>query len=194
MEECEALCTRLVIMVNGEFKCLGSPKHLKLKFGSGYKVAIRLNNEIDSTKLLDFMKISFPTSILNEIHKNLIEFTLPFKDTKLSAIFGKIEENRIYLNIKDYSVSQTTLDQIFVDFAKAQEEEGVEIEKPHIYNTKDYKIENGFPNQNYHLVVPNFIQNDNTNELITNDDNRKLKTSYFYTVYFLNLLFLFRHR
>lgn len=36
MEECEALCTRLAIMVNGQFKCLGSPQHLKSKFGSGY--------------------------------------------------------------------------------------------------------------------------------------------------------------
>ncbi|CAF1682200.1 unnamed protein product, partial [Adineta ricciae] len=29
MEECEALCTRLAIMVNGKFKCLGSIQHLK---------------------------------------------------------------------------------------------------------------------------------------------------------------------
>lgn len=29
MEECEALCTRLAIMVNGRFKCLGSCQHLK---------------------------------------------------------------------------------------------------------------------------------------------------------------------
>lgn len=29
MEECEALCTRLAIMVNGSFKCLGSPQHIK---------------------------------------------------------------------------------------------------------------------------------------------------------------------
>ena len=29
MEECEALCSRLAIMVNGRFKCLGSPQHLK---------------------------------------------------------------------------------------------------------------------------------------------------------------------
>lgn len=29
MEECEALCTRLGIMVNGRFKCLGSIQHLK---------------------------------------------------------------------------------------------------------------------------------------------------------------------
>ena len=36
MEECEALCTRLVIMVNGQFKCTGSSQHLKDKFGEGY--------------------------------------------------------------------------------------------------------------------------------------------------------------
>ena len=32
MEECEALCTRLAIMVNGSFKCLGSIQHLKNKY------------------------------------------------------------------------------------------------------------------------------------------------------------------
>jgi len=36
MEECEALCSRLAIMVNGKFRCLGSPQHLKNKFGEGY--------------------------------------------------------------------------------------------------------------------------------------------------------------
>ena len=35
MEECEALCTRLAIMVNGKLKCLGSIQHLKSKFGAG---------------------------------------------------------------------------------------------------------------------------------------------------------------
>ena len=35
MEECEALCTRLAIMVNGRFKCIGSIQHLKSKFGAG---------------------------------------------------------------------------------------------------------------------------------------------------------------
>ena len=32
MEECEALCTRLAIMVNGQFKCLGSIQHLKSRY------------------------------------------------------------------------------------------------------------------------------------------------------------------
>ncbi len=33
MEECEALCDRLAIMVNGQFRCIGGPQHLKNKFG-----------------------------------------------------------------------------------------------------------------------------------------------------------------
>lgn len=47
MEECEALCTRLAIMVNGEFKCLGSPQHLKNKFSSGFTLSIKLRKTLD---------------------------------------------------------------------------------------------------------------------------------------------------
>ena len=42
MEECEALCTRLAVMVNGQFKCLGSPQHLKSRFGEGYTLLARI--------------------------------------------------------------------------------------------------------------------------------------------------------
>lgn len=44
MEECEALCTRLTVMVNGEFKCLGSTQHLKNKFSRGYLLIIQMRN------------------------------------------------------------------------------------------------------------------------------------------------------
>nr|CCA26905.1 ATPbinding Cassette (ABC) Superfamily putative [Albugo laibachii Nc14] len=42
MEECEALCTRMGILVNGELKCVGSIQHLKCKFGKGYTVEMKL--------------------------------------------------------------------------------------------------------------------------------------------------------
>lgn len=42
MDECEALCTRLGIMVDGQFKCLGNIQHLKCKFGKGYILSIKL--------------------------------------------------------------------------------------------------------------------------------------------------------
>ena len=45
MEECEALCTRLAVMVNGQFRCLGSTQHLKSKFGEGYYIIVKTKRE-----------------------------------------------------------------------------------------------------------------------------------------------------
>ncbi|KAI9916016.1 hypothetical protein PsorP6_007033 [Peronosclerospora sorghi] len=42
MEECEALCTRVGILVSGKLQCLGSVEHLKQKFGRGYIVEVKL--------------------------------------------------------------------------------------------------------------------------------------------------------
>lgn len=38
MEEAEALSTRLGIMVSGNFKCIGTPQHIKSKFGKGFEI------------------------------------------------------------------------------------------------------------------------------------------------------------
>ena len=42
MEECEALCTRVVVMVNGQFKCVGASQHLKDKFGDGFTLMVKV--------------------------------------------------------------------------------------------------------------------------------------------------------
>ncbi|RMZ94274.1 ATP-binding cassette sub-family A member 3, partial [Brachionus plicatilis] len=47
MEECEALATRLGIMVNGQFKCLGSVQQLKNKYGKGYTLILKCKNGVD---------------------------------------------------------------------------------------------------------------------------------------------------
>jgi ATP-binding cassette, subfamily A (ABC1), member 3 len=41
MEEVEALCSRVGIMVGGRLRCLGSIQHLKNKFGKGWMVEVR---------------------------------------------------------------------------------------------------------------------------------------------------------
>lgn len=47
MEECEALCTRMTIMVNGNFKCIGSSQHLKNKFSQGLTLTIKAIKPIE---------------------------------------------------------------------------------------------------------------------------------------------------
>eukprot|EP00488_Nonionellina_sp_1-RS-2012_P002160 TRINITY_DN403_c0_g1_i1.p1 TRINITY_DN403_c0_g1~~TRINITY_DN403_c0_g1_i1.p1 ORF type:complete len:155 (+),score=47.36 TRINITY_DN403_c0_g1_i1:357-821(+) len=51
MEECEALCKRLGIMVNGQLRCIGKPQELKAKFGKGYQLDITLHQDVDDTNI-----------------------------------------------------------------------------------------------------------------------------------------------
>lgn len=42
MEEVDALASRLIIMAAGSARCLGTPQHLKSKFGDGYTLELRI--------------------------------------------------------------------------------------------------------------------------------------------------------
>ncbi|KAL5022830.1 hypothetical protein ScPMuIL_001985 [Solemya velum] len=120
MEECEALCGRLAIMVNGRFRCLGSVQHLKNRFGSGYTVILHVSGEKpDLQSVKDYMTATFPGAVLKDSHHNMLQYQLN-QTIKLSGIFGHIECVRDELCIEYYSVSQTTLDQVFINFAKLQ--------------------------------------------------------------------------
>ncbi|KAK3753339.1 hypothetical protein QZH41_015277 [Actinostola sp. cb2023] len=206
MEECEALCTRLAIMVNGQFKCVGSPQHLKSRFGSGYTMMIKVkgNNGNDSVattsqvtpyipsmsyentaandglpevcspghpisnpvaaaipainqpiptnaevefqpvspgsypqqqsfplgteaaavaKAKTFIEQTFQGAYLMESHSGMLTYQIINDNLTWSQIFGHLEKNRESLNIVDYSVSQTTLEQVFINFAKEQHSE-----------------------------------------------------------------------
>uniref|UniRef100_A0A4W3GXZ2 ATP-binding cassette sub-family A member 1-like n=1 Tax=Callorhinchus milii TaxID=7868 RepID=A0A4W3GXZ2_CALMI len=121
MEECEALCNRMAIMVNGQFKCLGSIQHLKSRFGDGYTMSVRVGGDLlDLRSVEDFVQSSFPNSVLKEKHHNILQYQLPSSENSLAKIFSTFTNNKERLNIEDYTVSQTTLDQVFVNFAKDQ--------------------------------------------------------------------------
>ncbi|KAJ8247643.1 hypothetical protein GJAV_G00248620 [Gymnothorax javanicus] len=124
MEECEALCTRMAIMVNGRFRCLGSVQHLKNRFGDGYTIILRVAGlNPDLGPVMGFIETVLPGSILKEKHRNMLQYQLPSSLSSLARIFSLLANNKDRLHIEDYSVSQTTLDQVFVNFAKDQSDE-----------------------------------------------------------------------
>uniref|UniRef100_A0A4W6D9H3 P-type phospholipid transporter n=1 Tax=Lates calcarifer TaxID=8187 RepID=A0A4W6D9H3_LATCA len=121
MEECEALCTRMAIMVNGRFQCLGSVQHLKNRFGDGYTIILRLaDTNPDSCPISSYMTNAFPSIELKERHQNVLQYQLPSHSCCLARVFDALANNHEELGIIDFSVSQTTLDQVFVNFAKEQ--------------------------------------------------------------------------
>uniref|UniRef100_A0A3B5Q3J1 ATP binding cassette subfamily A member 3 n=1 Tax=Xiphophorus maculatus TaxID=8083 RepID=A0A3B5Q3J1_XIPMA len=125
MEECEALCTRLAVMVNGQFKCLGSPQHLKSKFGSGYTLLAKVHKEDDLEDgdlqlFKDFIESTFPGQRHQD--KNMLHlFCLPSSPSFSTVqVFGTLEAAKEKYRIEDYCVSQISLEQVFLSFAQFQ--------------------------------------------------------------------------
>ena len=127
MEECEALCTRLAIMVNGQFKCLGSTQHLKNKFGEGYTLIVKVsgvqeqevNDRVQAIR--GFMETTFPYHELKDIHQGMMQYQIYGENLTWALLFGTMERACKEYAIEDYSVSQTTLEQVFLNFARNQQ-------------------------------------------------------------------------
>lgn len=209
MEECEALCSRVGIMVGGVLRCLGSCTRLRNRYGLGFQIEILLEfpesdlvhqkseeiasaagvtlqedsaitesqlnivmNSIGSSKLLPrisidstgadlraalnisntvsikqlaswvllenrtdnyltFLENTYPGSIVREIQGSKVRVEVPFLldgvPRKLSSMFGTMEREKLNLHIREYSIAQTSLEQIFNFFASQQSEEDQHI-------------------------------------------------------------------
>ncbi|ETL35618.1 hypothetical protein L916_12275 [Phytophthora nicotianae] len=176
MEECEALCSTVGIMVGGRLRCLGSVQHLKSRFGDGLMIDVKLEtpstSELDSLvdrvfgldnmhiipadieeRCRDFGNADLATRITSDhptgfnlaaASRNylvgsfdsanvvVLERQNDFCRLKITESGGKVELSRMFalveqvkskMHIREYSVSQTTLEQIFNSFASQQEEE-----------------------------------------------------------------------
>ncbi|KAM6155210.1 phospholipid-transporting ATPase ABCA3-like [Rhynchocyon petersi] len=126
MEECEALCTRLAIMVKGKFVCLGSPQHLKNKFGHFYILKAKVKLDLDEDKLEDFktfISTTFPGSIIKQENQRIVNYYIPSKDNSWAKVFGILEEAKRQYSLEDYSVSQVTLEQVFLTFSQPDKTE-----------------------------------------------------------------------
>lgn len=127
MDECEALCTRIAIMVAGEFKCLGSAQHLKNKFSKGFNLTIKMKRD-DESELLQINKRIyelFPMAQLKEKYLDLITFDIPTETLKWSEVFGMMSQLKSENTINDFTVTQMSLEQVFLHFTKEEQDHDV---------------------------------------------------------------------
>lgn len=135
MDECESLCSRLAIMVSGEFVCLGSAQHLKGRFGHGYTLSIKFRKE--QTDDIDFFEAFNQT--LNQTlvkvqlldrHATIATYRVAKEVGSWSQVFYLIEDLALRFNLEDYTLSDTTLEQIFIQFAKSQKDAPDDVNEP----------------------------------------------------------------
>ncbi|CBZ40948.1 uncharacterized protein, partial [Leishmania mexicana MHOM/GT/2001/U1103] len=132
LEEVEALAHRVAIMVDGTLRCIGDKTHLKNKFGTGFEVNVRIRSDEEEVKedIRSFFRENFPGSSLREYRARRLTFELP-AGTKLSRTFKLMEEHALALQATDYSVSQTSIEQVFMQISEEAERqrEAEEVEQ-----------------------------------------------------------------
>ena len=127
MEECEALCSRLTIMVRGQLQCLGSPQHLKNRFGSGYMARIVAGDSSNGAANLDAIVarlnelLPVPAQVEDQ-HTNTATLKID-SSVALADIFELLDRMKRELGLSDYSCSQTSLEQIFLRYARESDDD-----------------------------------------------------------------------
>lgn len=142
MDECEALCTRIAIMVAGEFKCLGSVQHLKNKyktffndsmnfylnnsrFSKGFILTIKMSqeNEAQVYEMQNRVHYLFPSVVLKEKYIDLFTFHINSASLKWSEVFAQVLLLKNEIPISDYSITQMSLEQVFLHFTQDVQQE-----------------------------------------------------------------------
>jgi ABC-type multidrug transport system ATPase subunit len=138
IEDADALCDDIGVLVAGRFACLGAPSHLKARYGTGFTIEARFGGggggrageggaeERDpALALVDALVAGgagagvrlatrTPSHALIEAPNGL----------RHSAAFGVLDRARATLGVEDYGVSVASLEQVFLRFSRMQEEAG----------------------------------------------------------------------
>ena len=117
-------------MTKGEMRCIGTPAHLKYRFGRGYRVELKieggasLDESVEagakagagSSGLVEqagrFIEQELGGTVLEAFGQRVTGSVPPRDDQSPAAIFRLLEERCDALSISDYSVSQPTMEQV----------------------------------------------------------------------------------
>jgi ABC-type multidrug transport system ATPase subunit len=130
MEEVEALCTRVGIMVKGQFLCLGSVQHLKSKYLDGYTIDVHCEGGTPDADVQEVVSLilteTLPGSTLVEQHGRFLRFNVSsVSSLGLGTTFRKLQELKESTSVSNYSISQCSLEQVFIKLVKSGSAEAI---------------------------------------------------------------------
>jgi ABC-type multidrug transport system ATPase subunit len=118
MEEAQALSDRITIITSGKLRALGTSQYLKSKYGAGWQCVAR-SQPGHQQDVINFFQKQFPGTVVIEAHTVNIKLRIPKEATTLANVFRVIEAGKQTSFIDSYSVSETDLEQIFINFVNA---------------------------------------------------------------------------
>lgn len=113
LDEVEALAESIAIMVDGRLHCLGDKAYIKHKYGSGCEVSLRTMPNSNATDVVASMQRQFRGVKLKDCSGDRIVFQFP-RRFSLAEVFETLAAQQAWLGISEYSVSQTSVEQVFL--------------------------------------------------------------------------------
>ena len=123
MEEASVLGNRIGILSDGKMQCIGSPLFLISKFTNNINLNITKNPEANDENIINYIKEKIDNSNKNiEYEKLNKEILFKIKNIKSkinwSSFFDKFDSELGNLNIKNYSISMPTLEDVFIKLSQ----------------------------------------------------------------------------
>ena len=110
-------------MVNGQLACLGTIQHLKSKFGQGYTLEIKVRSIPNDTTGAAIQHVQAFLLSQTQFQVQVRELTFSTGSFQIrqgtpADLFELLEQNKQQMGIETYTISQTSLEQIFLSFGK----------------------------------------------------------------------------
>ncbi|XP_028048892.2 uncharacterized protein LOC105837746 isoform X2 [Monomorium pharaonis] len=126
--ECENLCTRVGILARAGLRCIGTPQHLKHKFGEGYVAFLRFGQPVSAADLRRVILKYLPQAMISSRQATAARILLPrSQDMALSVSFSKLKLLAEELKATDYTLTQSSLDQVLVTFSEELDDDAVDV-------------------------------------------------------------------
>merc|ERR1712176_1011565 len=133
MEDAAALSNKIAIMVKGAIRTYGTPQELKAKEGDVLSVVCRIDPGVGVVeKILKTLKSLSPSTVLEHFDESNTDelqllatcsFKVSSKETSMSHIFDQLNQLKKSNDLIDFSVSQLSLEDIFIRLAELQDEQ-----------------------------------------------------------------------
>merc|ERR1712188_8215 len=102
-------------------RCVGPIASLKNRYGQGYKLDVRVDLEkTDTQTVLAYLQKKLDGVTVEEDEPPSLTLTVPKDSAPLSRLFGELAIARQQLNVQECSVTQTTLEQVFLMSEQAE--------------------------------------------------------------------------
>ncbi|XP_017788277.1 PREDICTED: uncharacterized protein LOC108570860 [Habropoda laboriosa] len=122
--ECENLCNKVGILAKAGLRCIGTPQHLKHKFGEGYVAFLRFRQPVSSADLRKAIVKYIPQAVVSSRQASAARLLMPrSQDMPVSSSFNKLKLLADELKATDYTLTQSSLDQVLVNFSEEMDNE-----------------------------------------------------------------------